>query len=91
MPPSARRPWPRLQSRVGQARALVATSVANRKQVGYPHRRRGTAAAAVEAARANLEAAELQLGYATIGRAHGWRVTHKSVEIGQIVQPGRDS
>ena len=77
------------QSRVGQARSLVATSVANRKQVDIRTADAGTAAAAVEAARANLEAAELQLGYATIVAPMDGVVTHKSVEIGQIVQPGQ--
>jgi membrane fusion protein (multidrug efflux system) len=69
------------QSRVGQARALVATSVANRKQVDIRTADAGTAAAAVEAARAN--------SYATIVAPMDGVVTHKSVEIGQIVQPGQ--
>ena len=77
------------QSRVSQAQAQVATSVANRKQVDIRTADAGTAAAAVEAARANLEAAELQLSYTTIVAPIDGVVTRKSVEIGQIVQPGQ--
>jgi membrane fusion protein (multidrug efflux system) len=77
------------QSRVNQAQAMVATSVANRKQVDIRTADAGTAAAAVEAARANLEAAELLLSYTTIVAPMDGVVTHKSVEIGQIVQPGQ--
>jgi membrane fusion protein (multidrug efflux system) len=43
----------------------------------------------VSKARADLEAAELQLSYATILAPTDGVVTHKSVEIGQIVQPGQ--
>ena len=49
----------------------------------------GTAAAAVEAARARLEAAELTLSYTTITAPIDGMVTRKSVEVGQIVQPGQ--
>jgi len=77
------------ESRVNQAKAQVATSVANRKQVPIRTADAGTARAAVEAARANLEAAELQLSYATIVAPMDGVVTRKSVEVGQIVQPGQ--
>jgi membrane fusion protein (multidrug efflux system) len=43
----------------------------------------------VAAARAALEAAELQLSYTTVVAPVGGVVTHKSVEVGQIVQPGQ--
>jgi membrane fusion protein (multidrug efflux system) len=77
------------QSRVNQARAMVETSVANRKQVQVRTADAGTARAAVESARANLEAAELQLSYTTITAPIDGVVTHKSVEVGNIVQPGQ--
>ena len=77
------------QTRVSQARSLVATSVARCKQVAIRTADAGTAAAAVEAARADPEAAELQLGYTTIVAPMDGVVTHKSVEIGQIIQPGQ--
>jgi membrane fusion protein (multidrug efflux system) len=77
------------QSRINQAKAQVATSVANRKQVDIRNADAGTAAAAVEAERANLEAAELMLSYTTITAPIDGVVTRKSVEVGQIVQPGQ--
>jgi membrane fusion protein (multidrug efflux system) len=76
-------------SRVNTAKAQVETTVANRKQVDVRTADAATAAAAVEAARARLEAAELQLSYATITAPIDGTVTRKSVEVGQIVQPGQ--
>ncbi len=77
------------QSRVGQAKAGLEGSLANRKQVDIRSADAGTAAAAVEQARANLAAAELQLSYATIASPVDGVVTRKSVEAGQIVAPGQ--
>jgi membrane fusion protein (multidrug efflux system) len=77
------------QSRVNQAKAQVETSVANRKQVPIRSADAGTASAAVEAARANLQAAELQLSYTTIVAPMDGVVTRKSVEVGQVVSPGQ--
>jgi membrane fusion protein (multidrug efflux system) len=76
-------------SRVATAKAQVEATVANRKQVAIRTADTGTAAAAVEAARARLEAAELQLSYTTITAPIDGTVTRKSVEVGQIVQPGQ--
>ena len=76
-------------SRVNTAKAQVETTVAARKQVDVRTADAGTAAAAVEAARARLEAAELMLGYTTITAPIDGTVTRKSVEVGQIVQPGQ--
>ena len=77
------------QTRVDQAKAQLDTSVANRKQVDIRKADAGTAKAAVAAARANLAQAELQLSYATIVAPIDGVVTRKSVEVGQIVQPGQ--
>jgi membrane fusion protein (multidrug efflux system) len=77
------------QSRVGVAQAQVEASLANRKQVDVRRAESGTAAAGVEAARANLANAELQLSYTTLVAASDGVVTRKSVEPGQIVQPGQ--
>jgi membrane fusion protein (multidrug efflux system) len=77
------------QSKVTQAQAQVENSLANRKQVDVRKADAGTAGAGVAAARANLEAAELQLSYTTIIAPTDGVVTHKSVEPGQIVQPGQ--
>ena len=76
-------------TRVAQARAQLAASVANRKQVAIRAADVGTAQAAVQAARAALEAAELQLSYTTISAPIDGVVTRKSVEIGQMLQPGQ--
>ncbi len=77
------------ESRVNQAKAQLQTSVANQKQVGIRTADVGTASAGIAAARANLEAAELQLSYTTITAPISGVVTRKSVEVGQLVQPGQ--
>jgi len=77
------------QSRVSLAQAQVEAALANRKQVDVRRAESGTAAAGVEGARANLAAAELQLGYTTLVAPVDGVVTRKSVEPGQIVQPGQ--
>jgi membrane fusion protein (multidrug efflux system) len=77
------------QTKVNQAQAQVESSVANRKQVAIRESDAGTAAASVESARATLEAAALMLSYTTIISPIDGVVTRKSVEVGQIVQPGQ--
>ena len=47
------------------------------------------ARAGIEAAKANLEAQELQLGYTRITAPMDGVVTRKTVELGQIIQPGQ--
>jgi membrane fusion protein, multidrug efflux system len=76
-------------SKVNHAKALLASAEANRKQIPIRTADAGTANAAIEAARANLQAAELQLSYATIVAPMDGIVTRKSVEVGQIVAPGQ--
>jgi len=77
------------QSRVRQAEAQVSTSLANRKQVDIRAADAGTAEALVAAARANLDAAKLQLSYTTVTAPLDGVVTRKSVEVGQVVSPGQ--
>jgi membrane fusion protein, multidrug efflux system len=77
------------QTRVDQAKAQLAGTEANRRQVDIRTADAGTAAAMVQVARANLEAAELQLSYTTVVAPIDGVVTRKSVEVGQIVQPGQ--
>jgi membrane fusion protein (multidrug efflux system) len=77
------------QTHVAQAKAQVENSQANRKQVEIRKADVSGASAAVEAARARLQAAELDLSYATIAAPLDGVVTRKSVEVGQIVQPGQ--
>ena len=61
------------QSRVNLAQSQVEASLANRKQVDVRRAETGTASAGVEAARANLAAAELMLSYTTIVAPYRWR------------------
>lgn len=77
------------QARVDQARAALAQAVAGEQQVAVRSADLSTAQAHVEAARANLEAAQLQLGYTRIAAPVNGVVTRKSVELGQLVQPGQ--
>jgi len=77
------------QSQVNQARAQVQESQANRQQVNVRTADAGSKAAAVEHARADLQAAQLQLSYTVIAAPLDGMVTRKSVEAGQIVQPGQ--
>jgi membrane fusion protein (multidrug efflux system) len=76
-------------SKVNTAKAQVANMQANRKQVAVRTADAATARAALEAARARLDAAELTLSYTTITAPVDGRVTRKSVEVGQMVQPGQ--
>ncbi len=77
------------KAQVDQARALVAQAVANHKQVSIHEADQASAEAAVAKARADVEAAELDLSYATIVAPSDGVVTRKSVEVGQIIQPGQ--
>jgi membrane fusion protein (multidrug efflux system) len=77
------------KAQVDQARAMVAQSMANHKQVTIHEADRASAEAAVATAQADLEAAELQLSYTTIAAPSDGVVTRKSVEAGQIIQPGQ--
>lgn len=77
------------RARVDQARAALAQAVAGEQQVAVRSADLSTAKARVEAARANLEAAELQLSYTRIMAPIDGVVTRKSVELGQMVQPGQ--
>jgi membrane fusion protein (multidrug efflux system) len=77
------------KAQVQQARAMVAQAVANHKQVSIHESDHDSANAAVAAAQADLEAVELMLSYTTIVAPSDGVVTRKSVEAGQIIQPGQ--
>jgi membrane fusion protein (multidrug efflux system) len=77
------------QAHIAQARAGIAQAQASQKQVTVRVADASSAAANIGAARANVEAAELNLSYTTIVAPMDGMVTHKSVEVGQIVQPGQ--
>jgi len=77
------------QAKVDQARAGVQQARANNRQVPIKQADAAAAVAAVAQAKANLEAAELQLSYTTVTAPVDSVVTRKAVEVGQIVQPGQ--
>jgi membrane fusion protein (multidrug efflux system) len=77
------------KAQVQQAHAMVEQAMANHKQVSIHESDQASAEAGVAAAQADLEAAELQLSYTTIVAPSDGVVTRKSVEAGQIIQPGQ--
>jgi len=77
------------KAQVEQASAMVAQALANHKQVSIHEADKASAVAAVANAQADLESAELELSYATIVAPSDGVVTRKSVEAGQIIQPGQ--
>ena len=77
------------QSQVNVAKAHLAEAHANTGQVPMRTADSHSANASVEAAKANLDAAKLQLSYTTITAPTDGVVTNKTVEPGQIVQPGQ--
>jgi membrane fusion protein, multidrug efflux system len=76
-------------ARVAQARAQLVASKASERQVQVTTAQAASAVARVQEASANLEAAELNLSYTIIVSPVDGMVTKKSVEIGQIIQPGQ--
>jgi membrane fusion protein (multidrug efflux system) len=77
------------EGRLSQAKAAVLQARANQKQIAVQSSRAVSAGAAVVQAKADLEAAELQLSYTTVIAPLDGMVTRKSVEPGQILQPGQ--
>jgi membrane fusion protein (multidrug efflux system) len=77
------------EAKVQQARAGLAQSRAGQQQVKVTAAQEKSAAANTQQARANLEAADLQLSYTTITAPIDGVVTQKSVEPGQMLQPGQ--
>ena len=76
-------------ARVKTAGADLEQARANRGQVAISSAQAGSASAAIQQARADLEAAELQLSYATIVAPIDGLATRKTIQVGQIVQPGQ--
>lgn len=74
---------------VAKARAGQVQANANLKQVNVQAANASAASANIKAAEANLAAAELQLSYTMISSPVDGVVTHKSVEVGQVLQPGQ--
>jgi membrane fusion protein (multidrug efflux system) len=74
------------QARTAIAQAALEQARANRRQVDISSAQAGSA---IQQAQANLDAALLQLSYATIVAPIDGVVTRKAVQLGQIVQPGQ--
>jgi len=77
------------QARVQQAEAGVLAAKADTKQVAMKQADAAAKIAKVQQARAAVEAAQLNLEYATITAPVDGVVTHKQVEVGQVVQQGQ--
>ena len=77
------------KARVAQASAGVDSAEADKKRVAMRSADAEAKAAAVARARAQLDAAQLNLSYSNIVAPVDGVATHKSVEPGQIVQPGQ--
>jgi len=77
------------KARVDEANAGVANAHSDQKRVLMRTDDAQGKVAKVEQARAALEAAQLNLSYCHIVAPVGGVATHKSVEPGQIVQPGQ--
>ena len=77
------------EARIAQARAGIAQARASQRQVTVRRADASSAVANIGQAQANVEAAELNLSYTTIVAPMDGVVTHKSVEVGQIVQQGQ--
>jgi membrane fusion protein (multidrug efflux system) len=77
------------EARVEQARADLNEKKANLRRSDISAAEAASAEAAVSRARANLKEAELQMGYTEIRAPEDGVVTRKSVEAGQVVQPGQ--
>ena len=77
------------KARVHQAAAGVASAEADKKRVATRSADAQAKLAAVDRARAQLDAAQLNLSYCNIIAPVDGVATHKSVEPGQIVQAGQ--
>jgi membrane fusion protein (multidrug efflux system) len=77
------------KARVDQARAGIISAQADTKQVVMRQADAQGPIAKVQQARAALEAAQLNLEYTSIVAPVDGVVTHKQVEVGQIVQQGQ--
>ena len=72
-----------------EAEAALANARSQRQQVKVRQAQVDAARSRVGQALANLRQAELNLEYTTIKAPVGGRVTKKTVEIGQVIQPGQ--
>jgi membrane fusion protein (multidrug efflux system) len=74
---------------VAEARAALATAHTGPQQTAITRQNANSAAARVEIARAEVERAKLNLDYTRIAAPVSGVITQKSVEVGQVIQPGQ--
>jgi membrane fusion protein, multidrug efflux system len=77
------------RSKVSSAKSQVAQSKADENKVVQRVADASAAKASVAQAQANLDAAKLNLSYTTIVAPVDGVVTRKTVEVGQVLQPGQ--
>lgn len=77
------------QSHVQQAQAQVATALTAPQQVLVSRTRLGSAEATVQVKQAQVNQAQLNLGYTSVRAPANGVVSNKTVEVGQVVQPGQ--
>ncbi len=77
------------EARVMQAQASILQARATEKQVPVRIADASSASASIGQAKANLEAAQLDLSYTNIVAPMDGMVTRKTVEVGQVVQQGQ--
>lgn len=77
------------QHRREEAEAALATARSRRREVTIREADAGMAEAQLAEARANVREADLGVEYTTIRAPMTGRVTRKTVEVGQVVQPGQ--
>ncbi len=75
--------------RVDESRAALANARSQRQQVRLREAQVEAARGRLAQAMANLQQAELNLAYTQIRAPFGGRITKKTVEVGQVVQPGQ--
>ncbi|MGC8669417.1 MAG: HlyD family secretion protein [Chthonomonadales bacterium] len=76
------------RARTSQAQGLLLAARTAPKQVAVSRTAAAQAQARIEQAQAALRAAQIQLGYTRIYAPVGGRVSKKTVEVGNLVQPG---
>ena len=77
------------ESHVAQANAGVRAAQTAPQQVAVIKARAGSAAAAADRAQATLDATQLNLQYTTVKAPANGIVSKRSVEVGQVIQPGQ--
>jgi len=77
------------QHRLEEAEAALATARSRRREVTIREADAGMAEAQLTEALANVREADLGVEYTTIRAPIAGRVTKKTVEVGQVVQPGQ--